>query len=110
MVIPNALEPPPPHILLFPKKIFLPSALQPAPDGYLTFSVHPLTCPFKNECCLAMFALYREDDQRDGLGVYFYADGGRYEGGWEASKQSGEGVMSYANGEASSTILFVYIR
>ncbi|CAN0411923.1 unnamed protein product, partial [Ectocarpus sp. 12 AP-2014] len=40
------------------------------------------------------------DDQRDGLGVFFYADGGRYEGGWVANRRSGQGRLSFANGEA----------
>lgn len=40
------------------------------------------------------------DDKMHGLGVFLYADGGRYEGGWEAGERSGRGVMVYTSSEA----------
>lgn len=62
-------------------------------------------------CVMPFFALIMpfSDDQRDGLGVFFYADGGRYEGGWAANRRSGEGLMSFANGEVRAfVIVFQY--
>ena len=38
------------------------------------------------------------------MGVFFYADGGRYEGGWMANRRSGEGLMSFANGEVRTFV------
>lgn len=40
------------------------------------------------------------------MGVFFYADGGRYEGGWMANHRSGEGLMSFANGEVRTLVGF----
>lgn len=40
------------------------------------------------------------------MGVFFYADGGRYEGGWMANRRSGEGLMSFANGEVRTFVVF----
>lgn len=53
--------------------------------------MHHLTPPYR---CVPL-----ADDQRHGLGVFFFADGGRYEGGWEANRRGGQGVMTCANGE-----------
>lgn len=48
---------------------------------------------------LALYPL--EDDERDGMGIFFYSDGGRFEGRWESNRRNGQGTMAYANGEVS---------
>jgi len=40
-----------------------------------------------------------KDDMKDGGGVYFYADGSRYEGAWSRDQRSGIGTIFYANGD-----------
>ena len=39
-----------------------------------------------------------QDGKRHGLGIKFYANGGRYEGMWEHGMKSGQGTFRFANG------------
>lgn len=38
-------------------------------------------------------------DKRDGFGILYYRDGGKYEGGWKEGRRHGRGVMQYSNGD-----------
>ncbi len=39
------------------------------------------------------------DNQRQGLGVFYYTNGNRYEGQWVSNKRHGRGKMNYSNGD-----------